>query len=516
MENVPTEPQARIDLVWKGGLRGAATPAVSVPVRPALLGIGFLFAFLMGAVGLAGIQREPDLAPFVDALCWGALGVCLLEAAGSLIRHSRKISGARDRWPGACALLGIATLPLLWGEAPAAPWASALGVVAGGAWCALAIEWFRCCALQKPWGLVLHGSLALCAAGILYVLGPLGRVGTAAWSLSLTVFALGGAALLVVAARGSGPHESQVGEQPDRRHAVAGFFKTQWLPLAGMALLAFVHGLRWHSAVVGQVMEKPYAMGGLEYILGPCLTLACAWAVLLRRPGASPQRTSCQFLIPIAAAILLVVPVLNPLRGFYATVDPANPLCVALEIALDVLNEGAVALLFLSALVSVMAAPRTAGVSSRFAASMLVGCTVTGMLLGTYGFLAVGLNGSIVCFLAWTVYLLAAGFASIGKDRGDREGQRLSQESVENFIRRASRRIAQRYGLSQREEEILRYLARGYSYTYTAQDFCISENTVRTHAKHIYAKLGIAKREQLFRLLDAEYGDAGGEGEKTD
>ena len=80
MENVPTEPQARIDLVWKGGLRGAATPAVSVPVRPALLGIGFLFAFLMGVVGLAGIQREPDLAPFVDALCWGALGVCLLEA----------------------------------------------------------------------------------------------------------------------------------------------------------------------------------------------------------------------------------------------------------------------------------------------------------------------------------------------------------------------------------------------------------------------------------------------------
>ena len=73
-----------------------------------------------------------------------------------------------------------------------------------------------------------------------------------------------------------------------------------------MALLAFVHGLRWHSAVVGQVMEKPYAMGGLEYILGPCLTLACAWAVLLRRPGASPQRTSCQFLIPIAAAILPV------------------------------------------------------------------------------------------------------------------------------------------------------------------------------------------------------------------
>ncbi len=150
MENVPTEPQARIDLVWKGGLRGAATPAVSVPVRPALLGIGFLLAFLMGVVDLAGIQREPDLAPFVDALCWGALGVCLLEAARPLIRCLREASRARDPWPAVCALLGIAALPLLWGEAPTAPWAPALGAVAGAAWCALAVEWFRCYAAQRP------------------------------------------------------------------------------------------------------------------------------------------------------------------------------------------------------------------------------------------------------------------------------------------------------------------------------------------------------------------------------
>ncbi len=512
MDNTPAAPQGRIDLVWNSGSRDSATPSVSVSMYPALLGIGFLLAFLMGMVGLPTAQKAPDASAFANALCWGALGACALEATASLAGYAKPLH-APALWPALCALLAVAPLPLLWGEAPGHPWDSVLGALAGAAWCLLAVEWLRRYAHERPWSVALHGSVALCVGGLLYVLGPLAQPGISPLPPCLTIFAVAAGALLVVVTRRVPAPATSATEQLKCRRAVADFFKTQWLPLVGVGMLALVHGLRWQSAIAGESMVKPYSIGGLEYILGPCLALACAWIVLRRRPNASPQRTACQFLIPIAAAILLVVPVLNPLRGFYATVDLANPLCIALEITLDVLNEGAVALLFLSAFVSVMAAPRTTGVSSRFAASTFVGCAAAGMLLGVYGFLAVGHNGSIVCFLAWTVYLLVAGFSSIGKDRGDREGQRLSQESMENFIRRASRGISKRYGLSQREEEILRYLARGYSYTYTAQDFCISENTVRTHAKHIYAKLGIAKREQLFQLLDAEYG--GDEGERA-
>lgn len=56
--------------------------------------------------------------------------------------------------------------------------------------------------------------------------------------------------------------------------------------------------------------------------------------------------------------------------------------------------------------------------------------------------------------------------------------------------------------LTNRETEILAYLGRGHSIIYIAEKLFISESTVRTHVKHIYAKLGIHSREELFALID--------------
>lgn len=56
--------------------------------------------------------------------------------------------------------------------------------------------------------------------------------------------------------------------------------------------------------------------------------------------------------------------------------------------------------------------------------------------------------------------------------------------------------------LTNRENEILVFLGRGYSISYIAEKLFISESTVRTHVKHIYAKLGIHSREDLFALID--------------
>lgn len=57
--------------------------------------------------------------------------------------------------------------------------------------------------------------------------------------------------------------------------------------------------------------------------------------------------------------------------------------------------------------------------------------------------------------------------------------------------------------LSPRETEIASYLGRGYSMSFIAEKLFISESTVRTHAKHIYAKLNIHSREELFTLIDS-------------
>ena len=62
-------------------------------------------------------------------------------------------------------------------------------------------------------------------------------------------------------------------------------------------------------------------------------------------------------------------------------------------------------------------------------------------------------------------------------------------------IRRAPRRqAAQPAGLTEREVEILRMLARGKSRRQIADELVISQHTVRHHLEHIYAKVGVGTR----------------------
>ena len=64
--------------------------------------------------------------------------------------------------------------------------------------------------------------------------------------------------------------------------------------------------------------------------------------------------------------------------------------------------------------------------------------------------------------------------------------------------------VALNGGLTEREGELLRYLARGRTNAYIAGVLFVSENTVRSHVRNIYAKLGIHTRQQLIDLVEAE------------
>ena len=61
--------------------------------------------------------------------------------------------------------------------------------------------------------------------------------------------------------------------------------------------------------------------------------------------------------------------------------------------------------------------------------------------------------------------------------------------------------LQEAYGLSTRETEVMELIARGNSMASIAERLVISENTVRTHAKHIYTKLDIHKRQELLDML---------------
>ena len=64
--------------------------------------------------------------------------------------------------------------------------------------------------------------------------------------------------------------------------------------------------------------------------------------------------------------------------------------------------------------------------------------------------------------------------------------------------------IAQRYGLSPRETEVFMMLAQGRSRAFISEELVLSEGTVKTHISHIYAKLNVHGRQEMFDLLLAE------------
>ena len=67
------------------------------------------------------------------------------------------------------------------------------------------------------------------------------------------------------------------------------------------------------------------------------------------------------------------------------------------------------------------------------------------------------------------------------------------EDAVETF--------ALAFGLSTREREILRHLARGRTLPSVADKMCLSYTTVKTHVSHIYQKVGVHTRDELLEML---------------
>ena len=57
------------------------------------------------------------------------------------------------------------------------------------------------------------------------------------------------------------------------------------------------------------------------------------------------------------------------------------------------------------------------------------------------------------------------------------------------------------FDLSERETEVALLIAQGRSKSYIAEALCLSENTVRTHAKNVYTKLDVHSKQELIDLL---------------
>lgn len=62
-------------------------------------------------------------------------------------------------------------------------------------------------------------------------------------------------------------------------------------------------------------------------------------------------------------------------------------------------------------------------------------------------------------------------------------------------------RISRRFGLTRREEEVLLLLAQGDTFSRVEEKLSISNSTLKTHSRHLYAKIGVSGKTDLERFV---------------
>lgn len=77
----------------------------------------------------------------------------------------------------------------------------------------------------------------------------------------------------------------------------------------------------------------------------------------------------------------------------------------------------------------------------------------------------------------------------------------VPEESMYASIEAGCVEIGEAHGLTKREIEVLQLICKGRSKAYIGEDLFISENTVRSHTKHIYEKLNVHSKQEIIDMI---------------
>lgn len=98
----------------------------------------------------------------------------------------------------------------------------------------------------------------------------------------------------------------------------------------------------------------------------------------------------------------------------------------------------------------------------------------------------------------------AGGKAHAAPRSGERSDEDPSVRKPEDPIERRCLNVARAYGLSPRETDVLVAFAHGRNVAYLAEHLVLSTNTIRSHSKTLYAKLGVHSKQELIDLVERE------------
>lgn len=107
-------------------------------------------------------------------------------------------------------------------------------------------------------------------------------------------------------------------------------------------------------------------------------------------------------------------------------------------------------------------------------------------------------SGVVVMTVA---YLFTALMVLVARGTKGGESMGLSDESLAEATHRSLEEIAMGAGLTSRETEVFILLSQGRDRSYIRDELFISEATIKTHCRHIYAKLGVANKQELISFV---------------
>lgn len=449
-------------------------------IEPAYLGLSASLAtlpvFEPALHSFATLDRFHEVVmPFVlcALLAFTVTAIVLLMAQG--VTHCRWL---RDGLAlvGAGALLAIMVFDLPWTVAVAG------GLVAGAASAFVMEAWgmrYCGCSIQKA---LLHIAVSCVLAALLMnLVGTTPLVASAALFLILSVVGAD------MPAWGVPVKKAEETPAPASCASFRPLLVGLAEPLIGLFLFSFMF------STLGDHRVYLYY---LSFLLGTLASGLCIVPLLLINSKRPLLNLIYQVILPLLGLVLIVVALMAPI-GFQGAVSRSG----------FMLFFAFAAMLFCASIVGYL----TAG---EFAPHRILGISMVayglGGVMGTAVVLAGGRTEFITSvFLALTcIYIVSLAIrpsvlAWLGKesaglstaDAADDEGS--SREGVADAL-------ADRFGLTEREREILGQIAAGHSSSYVARVLFISESTVRGHVHHLYQKLGVSSREELIALVAAE------------
>lgn len=479
----------------KDGLSGlsASLARVEGALKLRYMGIGFVWAWLYGAYYTPVILPNTEGLAINSDASWFASAVAVVTVFFLFGFWLRRTFRPRSWWVAlAAATLAVGTvltaLGVWWGTAVSAIGGLATGVGYG----LLSIFWAQALVAVDIDDLEVAIPLSAlvvipCVVTFPFLEGPVGVL--AAASLPL----VSGLLLLLclrdcadASANDDGaPRGSAAAAVAIRRADRDDAAPLAWRYLIRVsALLCLVYvAVGWESAlsVVDDAVHAALSLD-LSTLLANAasLILAILFVFFSKRVSFAGL---LRWIMPLAVvSLVLFVQVGN--GSFYAAL---------LASVCDVLAQ-------ILAFLFVVSLAKEGRVSAALGIGVVNGSLQLGVLLGNL--LGVMAAGSSLTATALTCVLALAIIAIPQRDPSE-----LSGDSGGGAVCQAAsccEVLRERYGLSEREAEIVELLAEGRTRPYIREKLFISNNTVATHIKHIYRKLDVHSKEELIDLVKSE------------